>query len=116
MPHRIHTDHPDVDCERRLPETGLWAWLRRNLTLPAALTIIGMLGILLVAAYGFTAKVQAGADAKIKVEAMEKDYVSKREFEGALNRISNDIRNGFIDLKNDVRDVRSAFESHLEKD
>lgn len=84
MPHHAHTtNEADANCD-----AAKGSWLRKNLTLQTILTLVVLVGGMLAGVYAFASKADAGAKAALKVELIERDYIGKREFEGAVGGVN----------------------------
>jgi Tfp pilus assembly protein PilO len=81
-----------VECERREPKRGFSAWVRRNLGIPAIVAILMMLAALIGAGYGLKSNADKGAAAATRVDAIEKDYVSRNDLERRLEPMRQDIK------------------------
>lgn len=75
------TPREEPECERREDQQGAWAWVRRNFTLAAIIAVGAALMGFMSWRDGTRDDIKAGAKASVKIEAVEKDYVSKREME-----------------------------------
>jgi len=79
-----HTADDDKDCERREDQRGWWAWFRRNMTIAAILAVGAVLASLIAWRDDRRDDIKAGREASVKVLAIEKDYVPKKDMETAI--------------------------------